>query len=101
MLVSLPSGVLETLRNMSDMAALPDSLFDRSAGYMAYCWSRDVDWPRRKSTGVSHNFRMREVSDDSCGTFLTCPCNVDGKPLNDRSVPLLPYVLYPGISRCY
>lgn len=62
MLLSLPSGVRETLEEMGVMAFLHDSGFDMALSFMEYCRSRDVNFPQCASSWIPNDYSMCEVS---------------------------------------
>lgn len=88
MLMSPPSDVCETLENTCAMAVQHVSRFDMSLGYMAYCRSFEVNWPRCTLPWVPYVFTIGKLSDaPSCSTFSTRPRNTDGEPFSDLIVP--------------
>lgn len=90
-LVSLQSGVCDTLENMSFMAVLRGSVIDMFLGYMAYPRSHDVDWLHCTPSWIPYNLSMREMSDvPSRSASPTHSHMADVKPNCDHTVPFHP-----------
>lgn len=95
-LVSLPCGAGETLEKIDVMAVLYDSALDISLGYMPYCCSRDVYWPRCTSYWFSYCFNMHKGSDvPFCSASSTHLRNENGELINERTVPRSPVLFLP------
>lgn len=76
--------------------SLRDSGFDTALRYMADCRSRDIDWPRCRSSWIPYDFRKGEVADvPSCSASLTRCRNADAEPIGVCILPASPDFLVP------
>lgn len=101
-LVSLTSGVCETLEKMGIMMVLRNYGFNMALGYVTYCRSRDVVWPRCTSYWFPYDFSVGEVSDvPSRRSPSTLRRNADCKPIGDRILPASVVTFNQGTSLRY
>lgn len=96
MLVSIPSGVCETSKNMGDISILQNSGSDISLNYKDNCHSQDVDWPPCTSSWSPYDLNMGEMSDVlSRGVSSTCHRDAVGKPFGDLIVTATTLLFIP------